>query len=482
MAVDVVIKKLSEVYIQLVCEPYIKKELEPMFVFRPPGYQFVPSYKNRMWDGKIRLLDVNTGIIYAGLANQIKEAAESRGYSVKLDFEVKQDDIPDNAGYSLAEDFNCKFPPRDYQNTAVVHALRNKRGLLLSPTGSGKSLIIYLLTRHLSENLNKKVLIVVPSVSLVTQLRADFVDYNRGKDFGIYTISAGESKQSSLQVVISTWQSLLRVTKDYLSQYDAVIIDEAHQAKSASITKLLQKMPDVVYRYGLTGTIDDTGPVNKVTLEGLFSDVYYVTKTHKLIEEKTLSDFKINSVIVKHPCNKKFTTYQDEIDFIVDSQARLKFVTDMAKKLNGNTLILFNYVEKHGVPLYEALKDCGKNVHFIHGGINKDEREGIRKALEKSNDNVLVASFGTTAVGVNIVNLSNLIFAHPTKSKIRSLQSIGRILRKNGDDLATLYDLVDVFDNSTFSYGAKHYAERLKHYKAEKFEVKEFSVTLKSTI
>lgn len=477
---DVFIKQLDQVHVQLLCERHILKELENEFKFRPPGYQWVPSYKARYWDGFIKLLNVETGIIYAGLSNQISIACKKLGYSVEIDKKLKliDESIPENAGYDLAKDFDCKFPPRDYQNNAVVHGLTHKRALMLSPTGSGKSLIIYLLTRHMVENLNKKVLIVVPSISLVTQMRGDFIDYNKGKDFGIYTVVAGESKQSSLPVVISTYQSLLRVGRDYLEQYDACIIDEAHLAKSASITKLLEKMPNVEYRFGLTGTIDDTGPVNKVTLEGLFGDVFQVTKTHKLIEEKTLADFDINNIILKHQCNVQMKTYQEEIDFIIDSEPRNKFVVNLAKNLKGNTLILFNYI-KHGNALLEKLKDCGKQVHFIHGGINKEDRERIRKALEKSDDNILIASFGTTSVGVNIVNLSNLIFAHPTKSKIRNLQSIGRVLRRNGDDKATLYDLVDVFSNSKFSYGYAHYEERKKHYKVEKFLTKEFNVQLK---
>lgn len=478
---DVFIKRLNEYQVQVIAERYILKELADNFMFRPEGYKFVPSYKNRVWDGWIRMLSLDTGIILYGLHNQIKQLAESKGYSVEIDKAITSEDtsIPETSGYDLAELFDSKFEPRDYQNDAVVYALKRRRALLLSPTGSGKSLIIYLLTRHLIDNEKKKVLIVVPTVSLVTQMRGDFIDYNKGKDLGIHTISAGESKSSTLPAVISTWQSLMRVSKDYLSQYDAVIIDEAHLAKSASITKLLQKMPDVEFRIGLTGTIDDKGPVNKLTLEGLFGDIYQVTKTHKLIEQKTLADFQIKTILLQHKCNQKFTTYQEEIDYVVESEQRLAFISNLASNLKGNTLVLFNYVERHGIPIYEKLKNQGKNVHLIHGGINKDERELIRKSLEKSNDNILVASFGTTSTGVNIKNLDNLIFAHPTKSKIRNLQSIGRILRKNGENIATLYDLVDVFSNSKFSYGYKHYTERKKQYDAEKFNYKEYEVKLK---
>lgn len=484
MAADIFIKKLNNVHVQLVCDPHIKKELEDCFKFRPPGYQFVPSYKNRFWDGFIRLLNAQTGVILYGLWERAAAEAEARGYTVEVDPNIilGGNDIPDTAGYDLAELFKAPYTPRDYQNDAVAYALQRGRGLLLSPTASGKSFIIYLITRYLTEELGKRVLVVVPTISLVTQISKDFENYNNGEQLSLHQISAGASKQSDCQITVSTWQSLQRVSKDYLSQYDAVIVDEAHQAKSTAITKLLEKLPDVEWRFGLTGTIPDDGPVNQLTLEGLFGSIYQVTQTHKLIAENTLADFQIKSLVLEHEKpGKALSTYQDEIDFIVESGPRTRFIANLAANLEGNTLVLFNYVDRHGKPLHEQLKTHDKKVFFIHGGIKGEEREEIRTALESSEDNILLASLGTTSTGVNIVNLDNVIFAHPTKSKIRNLQSIGRVLRKNGDKAATLYDIVDDLraGKKKENYCLKHYQERAKQYANEKFKVKYYQVKLK---
>lgn len=480
---DVFIKKLDNVHIQMVCEQHIRRELEDSFKFRPPGYQFVPSFKNRYWDGFVRLVNPQTGIATYGLWSKIKSEAELRDYTVEVDPAIAEvnDDITETAGFDLAELYNTKYLPRDYQNKAVAYALKHKRGLLLSPTASGKSFIIYLITRYLAEELGKRVLIVVPTVSLTRQMTTDFINYNNGEDIGVHEISAGVTKQTDLPVVVSTWQSLLRVTRDYLDQYDVVIVDEAHQAKSTAITKLLEKMPNVEWRLGFTGTIPDDGPVNQLTLEGLFGEVFRVTTTHQLIQDETLASFDIKALVLEHPKLEKPKTYQDEIDLVISSEARNKFIVNLASSLKGNTLILFNYVERHGMPLYELLKQQDKNVFFIHGSIKADERDEIRKALEDSTDNILLASVGTTSTGVNIVNLDNVIFAHPTKSKIRNLQSIGRVLRKNGDNKATLYDIVDDLraGRKITNYSLKHFEERAKQYANEKFKVKYYQIPLK---
>lgn len=480
--VDVRIKKLDDVKVQVICEPHILKEIEDCFKFRPPGYQFSPSYKNRYWDGWIRMLNARTGFISYGLWSHVKKECESRGYSVNVDKKILvEDSFPDTSGYDLAELFEAKYKPRDYQNAAVVHALNKKRGLLLSPTASGKSFVIYLITRYLVEELNKKVLIIVPTVSLTKQMKGDFIDYNNGSDIGIHEVSAGASKQSNLPVIISTWQSLQRVSRDYLDQYDAVIVDEAHTAKAASITKLLEKMPSCEWRFGFTGTIQDDGPVNQLTLEGLFGPIYEVTKTHKLIEDKTLADFSIKAIVFEHEKMPLPKNYEDEIDFLVSNEKRNKYIVNLAEGLEGNTLILFNFVERHGDVLAKLLKDSSKNFYYIHGGIKAEEREKIRKDLEKSNNNILLASFGTTSTGTNIVNLDNVIFAHPTKSKIRNLQSIGRILRKNGDKEATLYDLVDDLRSGRLvsNYSLKHFEERTKQYESERFKLKHYYIKLR---
>jgi hypothetical protein len=240
---DVFVKKLNEVYIQLVCEPHIRKELSAAYEFFVPGYKFIPAYKNRFWDGRARLLNAQTGVIYGGLLESVIEQCNARDYNVEIDDKLNVFDksIPDTAGFDLASLFNAKFVPKDYQNVAVVYALQRKKALLLSPTASGKSFIIYLIARHIVDNLKKRVLIVVPNISLTSQLALDFKDYNNGTDLDIHKISAGITKQSDSAITITTWQSMMKVSKEYLAQFDCVMVDECLDKETLVTTENGQK-------------------------------------------------------------------------------------------------------------------------------------------------------------------------------------------------------------------------------------------------
>lgn len=480
----VVVEKVDEVYVRVVAEPGIKMEMSAYFEFFVPGYKFMPSYKNKMWDGKIRLLNTMTGMIYAGLVGYIAKFCKTRDYELVLGENMAPlETFPDTAGYDLAEQFNSAFAPRDYQNDAVVEALNGERKLLLSPTASGKSFIIYLLARYHAEICNRRVLILVPTTSLVSQMASDFVEYNRGKPLDTHKIMAGVDKNVDAQYTVSTWQSIYKQRKDYFDKFDVIFVDEAHQAKAKSITKILEKMPNIRYRYGLTGTLDDT-ETHELVLTGLFGPVYQVTHTKTLIENKTLADFKIKAVTLEYPdvlrklnSNK---SYQEEIDWIVRDEARNKFIRNLAWSLPGNTLILFQFVEKHGKVLAPMLQREDKNVHFIHGGVGAQEREDVRGTVENSGDNIILASYGTFSTGVSIKRLDNIIFASPSKSKIRNLQSIGRVLRKgNGKDKAVLYDIVDDLQwKSKKNFAVQHFLERVKIYSNEGFEFKIYNVKI----
>jgi superfamily II DNA or RNA helicase len=172
--------------------------------------------------------------------------------------------------------------------------------------------------------------------------------------------------------------------------------------------------------------------------------------------------------------------YQAEMDWLVRNDARNRFIKNLALSLKGNTLILFQYVDKHGKVLHDMLK--GDNVHFVHGGVDGGEREEIRHIVEQSSSSIIVASYGTFSTGVNIRNLHNIIFASPSKSKIRILQSIGRGLRKaESKDIATLYDISDdLIWKSKKNFTIQHFAERVKNYNEEKFDYKIYKVNLKA--
>ena len=478
------IERVNEVYIRVRTESGIKMELSKHFEFEVPGAKFSPAYRNKIWDGRIRLFNAMTGMIYSGLLPHIVKFCATRDYECEVDAQLKPDEaVQDTAGYDLAKEFDTIYEPRDYQNNAIVHALKNNRSLLLSPTASGKSLIIYLLSRFHAEQ-GRRVLIVVPTISLVTQMATDFVEYNKNRPLNIHKIMGGVEKNIDAEYTITTWQSVFKEKKDWFSKFDMVVIDEAHLAKAKSITGIMEKMPDCKYRYGLTGTLDGT-QTHKLVLEGLFGAVFDVVKTKTLIDDKTLADFKIKSVVLSYPdvIRKANTgkTYQEEIDWIVRNESRNRFIRNLAWSLPGNTLILFQFVEKHGKVLHPILAREDKTIHFVHGEVKAEDRENVRHITETTDNNIILASYGTFSTGINIRRLDNIIFASPSKGKIRNLQSIGRVLRKgNGKEKAALYDIVDDLQwKNRKNFAVSHFIERVKIYTEEGFDFKIYNVDIK---
>lgn len=483
---DVVnVEKVNEVFVRVEAEPSLKMEMSEYFTFEVPGAKFMPAVRNKVWDGKVRLLNVMTGYIYAGLVPYIKKFCDQRGYECRVSKQLGETEaVPDDYGYDLAKQVDAAFEVRDYQNDAIVHAIRHNRALFLSPTASGKSFIIYLIMAH-HLMLDRKILVVVPTTSLVDQMASDFVEYNKGKKLDIHKIRGGMEKNVDAEITITTWQSVYKMPKAFFEKFDVVFGDEAHNFKAKSLTSILEKMPDVKYRYGLTGTLDGT-QTHKLVLEGLFGTVFTVTKTKKLIDDNVLASFKIKALVLKYPDDvkkaNKGKSYQEEIDWIVRSTARNTFIRNLAWNLPGNTLILFQYVDKHGQALYDMLnKSEEHNVYFVHGGVKTDEREVIRHDVRKTKGNIICASYGTFSTGINIPELDNLIFASPSKGRIRNLQSIGRVLRKGKDkSSAVLYDIVDDLQwKNNQNFATKHFMERVKIYSEEGFEFKIYNVDIK---
>lgn len=479
------VEKVNEVFVRVVAEPSIKMEMGSYFTFEVPGAKFMPAVRNKVWDGKVRLLNVMTGYIYAGLVPYIKKFCDQRGYECVIAKELGDTEaVPEDYGVDLAKQVNAAFEVRDYQNDAIVHAIRHNRALFLSPTASGKSFIIYLIMAH-HLMLERKILIVVPTTSLVDQMASDFVEYNRGEKLDIHKIRGGADKSVGAEITITTWQSVYKMPKAFFEKFDVVFGDEAHNFKAKSLTSILEKMPHVKYRYGLTGTLDGT-QTHKLVLEGLFGTVFTVTKTKKLIDENVLASFKIKALVLKYPDEvkkaNKGKSYQEEIDWIVRNNNRNLFVRNLAWNLPGNTLILFQYVDKHGQALYDMLKTSeDHNVYFVHGGVKTEERENIRHDVRKTKGNIICASYGTFSTGINIPELDNLIFASPSKGRIRNLQSIGRVLRKSKDkSSAILYDIVDDLQwKNSQNFAVKHFMERAKIYGEEGFEFKIYNVDVK---
>ena len=485
-----IIDKINEVYLKIEADADIRRELGEYFTFEVPGYKFMPAFRNRVWDGKIRLFAYATGKIYAGLYPYIIDWCEKNNIQIVDGTKIK--DVQTNADDVTRFLKALKIPKieiRDYQREAFVHSITKSRCLLLSPTASGKSLIVYLMLIYnllrLKEKKQDKILIIVPTTSLVEQLYKDFKDYGYNSDRNVHRIYQGHDKDTTKRVVISTWQSIYNLPEKWFKQFGMVIGDEAHLFKAVSLTKIMSKLKDCKYRVGLTGTLDGT-KTHKLVLEGLFGTVNKVVSTSELQEKKQLANLKIFCLILQHDKQVRADmfgkTYQEEMDYLVSNEKRNKYIRNLVTGLQGNTLVLFQYVEKHGVILQKLIEEkSDKQVFFVYGGVAAEEREKIRFITEKSEGAIIVASYGTFSTGINIRNLHNIVFASPSKSRIRNLQSIGRGLRlKDNDSDATLYDIADdLTHNEKENYTLAHFRERINIYNEEDFEYEIHNVELK---
>ena len=310
----------------------------------------------------------------------------------------------------------------------------------------------------------------------------DFQDYGWNAEDYCHRIYSGREKTNAYPVVITTWQSIYKLPRTFYEEFDVVIGDEAHQFKSKSLVGIMTKMDNTKYRFGFTGTLDGT-QTHKWILEGLFGPSYKVTQTKELIDKGHLSKLQIKILILKHN-PQIFENFEDEVQFIICHPKRNNFIKNLALDLKGNTLILFSRVETHGQPLYEMINSSVKNgrkVFYVHGGVDAQERELVREITEKENNAIIVASYGTFSTGINIKNLHNVIFASPSKSRIRNLQSIGRVLRKGDNKTqAVLYDIADdCTKNSRKNYTLNHLIERVKIYNEEDFNYEFVQINLK---
>lgn len=483
---DIEIEKINDVYIKLhTPDAGVAYEISEYFTFTVPGSKFHPKVKAKLWDGKIRLFNLGTRYIYAGLKNYIEQFGVDRGYTVGYRSDFAGEEFSKEDALAFCDKLKLTLPPRDYQLSAIIHAIRNKRALMLSPTASGKSFIIFVTMMYALTRVEKKALVVVPTTSLVHQMASDFESYSPYAKGIAYKITAGVEKITNHKVVISTWQSIYKMPKQWFEQFDVVIGDEAHLFKANSLTDIMTKMPNCAYRFGFTGTLDGTH-TNKLVLEGMFGPVKQVTTTAELIEQKHLADFVVKCIVLQHTEeNRKANAkalYKDELEWIVTNVHRNKFIKNLALSLKGNTLILFQFVEKHGKVLQQMFGEPeGKIISYVDGGVDGELREDVR-VLAESNDNVIIiASSGTFSTGVNIKNIHNIIFASPSKSRVRNLQSIGRGLRRSeGKQKAALYDISDDLSwKSWKNHTLKHFEERMRIYGDEKFPYKIYTIQLK---
>jgi superfamily II DNA or RNA helicase len=493
---DLKISNIDSVFIKVDCDAGYAKELSDFFTFTVPGHKFMPAFRKKMWDGKIKLFNFYKREIYAGLYDYVVQFAKDRSYTVQTPEFQQKNRITSEETEQFISDLSPHaagkpLTPHIHQIDAVTHAINQDRCLLLSPTASGKSLIIYALCRYYLNKINskKKILIIVPTISLVSQMYSDFMEYSsktkwKARDY-CYKIHGGQDKDSDKKIIISTWQSIYKLPNKYFEQFEMVIGDECHLFKSKSLASIMTKLKECPYRIGTTGTLDGSF-THKLVIEGLFGRVYKVISTKELMEKKILSSLSIDCISLQHDEISKNITkkmkYAEEIEWLILNENRNKFICKLASSLKGNTLILFQFVEKHGKVLNKILTEMypDRKIYLIYGATDAEMRETVRKLVEKQDNSIIIASYGTFSTGVSIRRLNNIVFSSPSKSRIRVLQSIGRQLRKSEfKEVAKLYDIADDLKwKSYINHTMRHFNERLKIYESENFDYKIIKIPL----
>lgn len=500
MSKDLVITKLNESYIKVECaSPDIEMDLAERFKFQNANVKFDPRVKRGLWDGFIRLYNRTHKRIYTGLLLEVLKFAKSRGYSVSVDPKLKpSSEITIEYIKEFVEEFvkphreGKPLTPYDYQYDSVHYALNMNRSISLAATSAGKSLILYLLVRFyqmLEEMEGKTIFIVVPNVSLVEQLYADFEDYSNfeGAQWRPLTfvqkVSGKYGKYINKPIVITTWQSLKNIPGSQIVDAGAILVDEVHTIKGPVLASLLESAVNCDVRHGFTGTLDDM-EANILSAEGLMGPAKVIVTAKENIEAGRATPVDINVLILDYDAQTKrdynadqlnvaqeqaSIKYNSEIYFIYNLRCRRDFVLNLAKSCKGNTLVLFNRTESFGVQLYEECKAVHPNTFLIIGEVDATEREKIRVSLEEYEDAIVFATDKLMSTGVSIKNIHNGILASSTKAKIQLLQTLGRFMRLHSSKKrANIFDLVDKLDyNGRPNFVMKHVEERLKHYSKE---------------
>ncbi len=489
MNATIKLTNINATWIRVETDPGIIQELWERLSFDVPNAKFMSKFKRRLWDGKIHLLNKKNCTLHKGLSHYVESYAKDNGYNFIQE--------SDNISYSEKEanDFISQtkwynngqsIEPRDYQIEGIRRAITNPRYIALSPTASGKSLIIASIIKFYYDNDEGDILLICPTTSLVEQMYSDICDYfpywePSNKITRIYSGMVREQKR----IIISTWQSIYDNPESWFHNFSVVIGDETHLYAAKEVSKLFDKCVNAHYRFGFTGTLSGQ-QLHQLQVEGLFGKAYSLTTTSKLIKEKKLADLNINVLVFSYSDitkkELKIASWEDEVQFIISNEKRNRYIAKLAASLKGNTLILFSRVEAHGRIIFDLIQECtNKPVFFIFGGTETEIRESVRKSIDNVDNAIIVASSQIFSTGINIPTLKNIIFTHPSKSRVRTLQSIGRVLRtsdkKSGPSV--LFDLVDDlrYKNKN-NYAYNHFKERIKIYNEEDFEYQILDIKL----
>lgn len=494
------VEPVNATYIKVLFDDWgIEQEFAEFTSFMAPNYRYTPKFKAGVWDGRIRLFNTRNKQIYKGLLEIVYKFSKQRNYEIFIN-PCLLDTVPISLDATKEivslQSIRSSISVRDYQFEALKHVFSTKRSILVAATSAGKSLMIYSMIRKWQDE-GKQTLLIVPNLNLVKQMFSDFIDYSSENGWdtmeNVHTLFSGQERVFDKPVVISTWQTLLSMmksdTKSFykITQFDCLIGDEAHTMRSVEVSKILEAFTNTEYRVGTTGTLDGI-QINTLTLTGLFGPPVKVVTARELIDAGHATDVEIRIMVLKHPEHirkaLKGMKYDEEVNHIMANTARNNFICKLAHACNGNTLILYNQVKKHGDLLYKRLQEItGKKVYYIHGKVDADEREEVRKIVESEENSIILATSQLMATGTNIPSIANLIMTMPGRSNIRIRQSIGRGLRlKDGKFLTKVFDIADDYSFKEYKNSAmKQLDERVSVYSKEEFDMKVTDIDLKYT-
>lgn len=501
---SVKISKLNETWLKVHCqETWQELDIQDRFSFMIPNARHDPRVKKGHWDGVKRLFNRRDKKMYLGLLLQLLSLCEEKGWDVDLDPRLlPSDETIDKSDIlylcnELIKPHSNGNPivPHDYQLDAVEYMMNMDRTICLSATSSGKSLMIYLAARMyqlMDEFDNKTIFIIVPSISLVEQMYSDFQDYSTfdGMQWHVNAhvqkVSGKYEKYINKQIVITTWQSMKNLPYDVYENIGAVFCDEAHGVKADVLTSILESLTQCGIRHGLTGTLDDV-ECNELVIQGLLGPKKVIVTAKEIMDSGAAAQIKVTMVVLNHnqatinayrqhiykyPFDQK---YLGEIEYLYANEERSNLILDLIESLEGNTLVLFDRVEKYGEPLYQKFLERRPDTTFlITGDVEGTERETIRKNVEDQDACTIFASFGTMSTGISIKRLHNMVVISSSKSKIRVLQSIGRMMRKHfSKDVGNVFDIVDdlTAGQDKPNYSMQHAAKKLEFYTKEQFDV-----------
>lgn len=479
-------------HVRVECDESTFYELRDYFSFEAEGFKFNPKFKYGQWDGRIRLLEYNRMLPY-GLYSYVKKFSDQMGYELWVDPRIAEKEPITREEFDewlLSKKIYAgltEITPHWYQADAVFNGLVNRRNILNLPTSAGKSLIQALLARYYVEHYEGKILIIVPTTALVDQMIDDFCDYRLFPRQRMLGIRSGTAKDSDdAMIYVSTWQTAIKQHKGWFSQFGMMMNDECHLATGKSISTIVSGLTNCTFKYGLSGSLKD-GKANIMQYVGMFGEIFRPTSTAELMENGQVTELKINSIFLRYPdeftVKMKGKPYQDEIKVITQAPKRNKWIANLAVKLASkeeNVFVMFKNIA-HGKELFRLIKETHAKVYYVSGEVDTDTRNALKSMAESGTGIIVVASYGVFSTGISVKNLHHVILAHPVKSKIIVLQTIGRVLRKHTSKaVAQVWDIIDdmgVKPKSAtakkkyvhLNYALKHALERIQRYAEEKF-------------